>query len=130
MKINLFLYVIGFFVLLSCGEKNGQETSFEKFQINNSDQYLTLPAGVIENEVTTYEEGFTQHFIYENNSYVILLRGGNAELATPNGSKPERFSREEKINGFHLMYGNVTTERKLEFDQAFDQMKENGLERK
>ena len=101
MKIRILLYIIGSLILFSCGEKNGQETSFDDLQINKSDQFLALPAGVIENKVTTYEEGFTQHFIYKENSYVIILQGGNAELAVPNNSKSDKFPGKKELTDFN-----------------------------
>ncbi|WP_407556299.1 hypothetical protein [Winogradskyella sp. 4-2091] len=95
-----------------------------------SDYYLTLPIGIEKNQVESYEEGFYQDFVYSDNSYVIILRGGNAGLELPKNENSETHSRKEYIDGTEMVYGNVKTERKAEFDKAFDIMKENGLKKK
>ncbi|MDP2059190.1 MAG: hypothetical protein Q8J97_05575, partial [Flavobacteriaceae bacterium] len=68
MKKKIFILIIGILILSNCKSKSGAEYSFEDVQINQSDYYLTLPAGITKNEVNTYEEGFYQHFIYTDNS--------------------------------------------------------------
>ena len=130
MKETLFILIIGILILSSCKTKNGIEYSFEDVQINTSDYYLTLPIGITKNEVNTYTEGFYQHFIYSDNSYVVILRGGNAELELPYNDNSEIHSRRQFVDRVIMIYGNVKTERKEEFDKAFDIMKENGLKKK
>ena len=130
MKRKIFILIIGILILSSCKQKSGIEYSFEDVQINTSDYYLTLPAGIIKNKVDSYEEGFYQHFVYPDNSYVIILRGGNAELELPKNENSGIHSRRQYIDRIIMVYGNVKTERKTEFDKAFDMMKENGLKKK
>lgn len=130
MNRKIFILIFGILILSNCKSKSGTEYSFEDVQINQSDYYLTLPVGITKNEVNTYEEGFYQHFIYSDNSYVVILRGGNAELNEPKNDNPEFHSRGQSIDRIRMIYGNVKTERKAEFDKAFDIMKENGLKKK
>ncbi len=83
MKRNIIIFIFGILIFSSCALKNGNEYSFNDVQINQSQYYLTLPIGIKENKVETYTEGFYQHFLYSDNSYVVILRGGNAELNEP-----------------------------------------------
>jgi hypothetical protein len=130
MNGNIFIIIFGILILSNCKQKNGIEYSFADVQINKSDYYLTLPTDIKENKVTDYTEGFYQHFIFSDNSYVIILKGGNAELELPKSDNPEIFSRYESIDRIRMVYGNVKKERKAEFDQAFDLMKKNGIKKK
>ena len=128
-KKNLIL-LFGILILFSCKQKNGIEYSFAEVQINKSDYYLTLPTGIKKNKVDNYTEGFYQHFVYSDSSYVIILRGGNAGLELPKSDNSEIHARKESIDGLKMVYGNVRTNRKEEFDKAFDLMKEKGLKKK
>ncbi|OBX18711.1 hypothetical protein LX77_03906 [Gelidibacter algens] len=130
MKKKILIILIGILILSNCKQSGGIEYSFEDVQVNTSDDYLTLPTGIIKNKVDSYEEGFYQHFVYPDNRYVIILRGGNAELNEPKNDNPEIHSREQSVDRIRMIYGNVKTERKAEFDKAFDLMKENGLKKK
>lgn len=130
MNIKIFILIFGILILSNCKQKSGIEYSFADVQINKSDYYLTLPKDIEENKVTSYTEGFYQHFIFSDNSYVIILRGGNAELELPKNDNPEIYSRYESIDRVRMVYGNVKTERKAEFDKAFDLMKKNGIKKK
>ena len=130
MNRKIFILIFGILILSNCKQKSGIEYSFADFQINKSDLYLTLPIGIKKNEVDSYTEGFYQHFIYSDNSYVIILRGGNATLELPENENSETHSRKESIDGIRIVYGNVITERKAEFDKAFDLMKEHGIKKK
>ena len=130
MKKKILIILIGILILSNCKQSGGIEYYFEDVQVNTSDDYLTLPTGIIKNKVDSYEEGFYQHFVYPDNSYVIILRGGNAELNKPKNDNPEIHSREQSVDRIRMIYGNVKTERKAEFDKAFDLMKENGLKKK
>jgi hypothetical protein len=129
MNKKNFILIFGILILLSCKQKSGIEYSFADVQINKSDYYLTLPIGIKKNEVDIYTEGFYQHFIYPDNSYVIILRGGNAELKEPENDNSEFHSRGQSVDGIRMIYGNVKSERKAEFDKAFDLMKENGIKK-
>jgi hypothetical protein len=130
MNRKIFILIIGILILTSCKQNSGIEYSFEDVQVNKSDYYLTLPPAIIKNQVDSYEEGFYQHFVYSDNSYVIILRGGNAELELPKSNNPKIHSRYESIDRIRMVYGNVKSERKAEFDKAFDLMKENGIKKK
>jgi hypothetical protein len=130
MNRKIFILIFGILILSNCKQKSGIEYSFADVQINKSDYYLTLPIGIKKNEVDNYTEGFYQHFIYSDNSYVIILRGGNATLELPENENSETHSRKESIDGIRMVYGNVKAERKAEFDKALDLMKENGIKKK
>jgi len=129
MNRKFFILIFGILILSNCKQKSRTEYSFAKVQINESDYYLTLPIGIKKNEVDNYTEGFYQHFIYADNSYVIILRGGNAELNEPENDNPDFHSRGQSVDGIRMIYGNVKSERKAEFDKAFDLMKENGIKK-
>ncbi|MFD1096127.1 hypothetical protein [Salegentibacter chungangensis] len=122
--------ILSIFIITSCKNGDQQEFSLEDVQINETNDYLQLPAGIIENKVKLYEEGFTQHFIYPDSSYVIILKGENAELALPKTDNPDIFSKKENIEKFQIIYGNVKSSRKDEFDFAFKRMKKNGIKKK
>lgn len=124
------ILILGILILSNCKQKGEIEYSFDDVQVNKSEYYLTLPIGIKKNEVNTYEDGFYQHFIYPDNSYVIILRGGNAELNVPKNDNPEMHFRAQSVDRIQMIYGNVQTERKAEFDKAFDIMKQKGLKRK
>ena len=130
MKKKITILIFGILILFSCKQKSGIEYSFEDVQINKSDYYLTLPIGIEKNQIDSYEEGFYQYFIYSDNSYVAMLRGGNATLELPENENSETHSREQSVDRIRMIYGNVKTERKAEFDKAFDLMKENGIKKK
>jgi len=130
MNGNIFIIIFGILILSNCKQKSGIEYSFVDVQINRSNSYLTLPIDIKENKVTSFTEGFYQHFIFSDNSYVIILKGGNAELELPKSDNPEIYSRYESIDRIRMVYGNVKTERKAEFDKAFDLMKKNGIKKK
>ena len=129
MNIKNLILIFGILILSNCKQKRGIEYSFADVQVNKSDYYLTLPIGIEKNQVDTYEEGFYQYFVYSDKSYVTILRGGNATLELPENENPEIHSRKENIDGVRMVYGNVTSERKAEFDKAFDLMKENGIKK-
>ena len=130
MNRKILLLIIGILIFSNCKEKNEIEYSFVDVQINKSNYYLTLPAGITKNKVDHYEEGFIQQFIYSDKSYVIILRGGNADLELPNSDNAEIHSRYESVDRIQMVYGNVKSERKEEFDRAFDLMKVNGIKKK
>jgi hypothetical protein len=130
MNRKIFILIFGILTLSNCELKSNIEYSFEDVQVRESDHYLTLPSGIIINEVNTYEEGFYQHFIYSDNSYVIILKGGNAELDLPENANSGIHSRRQYVDRVIMVYGNVKTERKVEFDKAFDIMKLNGIKKK
>lgn len=130
MNKKIIILIFGILILLSCKQNSGIEYSFEDVQINKSDYYLTLPIGIEKKQIDSYEEGFYQYFIYSDNSYVAILRGGNATLELPENENSETHSREQSVDRIRMIYGNVKTERKAEFDKAFDLMKENGLKKK
>ena len=130
MNRKIFILIFGILILLSCKHKSGIEYSFEDVQINKSDFYLTLPVGIEKNQIYSYEEGFYQYFVYSDKSYVAILRGGNATLELPENENSETHSRKESIDRIRMIYGNVKSERKAEFDAVFDLMKENGIKKK
>ena len=130
MNKKITILIFGILILLSCKQNSGIEYSFEDVQINKSDYYLTLPTGIEKKHIDSYEEGFYQYFVYSDNSYVAILRGGNATLELPENENSETHSREQSVDRIRMIYGNVKTERKAEFDKAFDLMKENGIKKK
>ena len=130
MKKKITILIFGILILLSCKQKSKIEYSFAEVQINKSDYYLTLPIGIEKNQIESYEEGFYQYFIYPDKSYVAILRGGNATLELPENKNSEIHSREQSVERIRMIYGNVKTERKAEFDEAFDLKKENGIKKK
>ena len=130
MNKKYLILILGILILLSCKLKSGIENSFVDVQINNSDYYLTLPIGIEKNQIDSYEEGFYQYFVYSDQSFVTILKGGNATLELPENENSETHSRKESIDGIRMIYGNVTSERKAEFDKAFDLMKETGIKKK
>ncbi len=130
MNRKVFILIFGFLILLNCKQKSGIEYSLADVQINKSDYYLTLPIGIEKNQIDSYEEGFYQYFIYSDKSYVAILRGANATLELPENENSETHSREQSVDRIRMIYGNVKTQRKAEFDKAFDLMKENGLKKK
>ena len=130
MKKKILIIIIGILTLSNCKQKSEIEYSLEDVQVNTSDYYLTLPTGIIKNQIDSYEEGFYQHFVYPDNSYVIILKGGNAGLELPKNNDLGTHSRMESIDGIRMVYGDVKSERKAEFDKAFDLMKESGIKKK
>ncbi|WP_147239402.1 hypothetical protein [Tenacibaculum sp. E3R01] len=91
---------------------------------------MTLPIGIEKNEVEDYTEGIFQNFIYSDKSFVIISTSGFGQIKSPENEYPEFHWRKEKIDGIQITYGNVKTERKAEFDKAFDLMKENRIKKK
>jgi hypothetical protein len=130
MNKKIFILLLGFLILSGYNQKSENECSLVEVQINETNYYLTLPTGIKKNEVTTYEEGFYQQFTYTDNSFVVILRGGNAELDEPKSDNPKIYSRKQRVDRIIMVYGNVKPERKAEFDKAFDLMKENGILKK
>ncbi|RIA09723.1 hypothetical protein OE09_1569 [Flavobacteriaceae bacterium MAR_2010_72] len=130
MNRKVLILILGILILSNCKQNDGIEYSFEDVQVNKSDYYLTLPIGIEKNQIDSYEEGFYQYFIYSDKSYVAILRGGNATLELPKNENSETHSREQSVDRIRMIYGNVKTERKAEFDKAFDLMNENGLKKK
>ena len=129
MNTKNLILIFGIIILVNCKPKSEIEYSFAEVQVYKSDYYLTLPSGIKKNNVNTYTEGFYQDFVYSDNSYVIILRGGNAGLELDENDSPEFHSRVQSVDGIRMLYGNVKSERKAEFDKAFDLMKENGIKK-
>ncbi|RBW57137.1 hypothetical protein DS884_11160 [Tenacibaculum sp. E3R01] len=130
MNRKIFILILGILILSSCKQKSGIEYSFADVQIKKTDYYLTLPIGIEKNEVEDYTEGIFQNFIYSDKSFVIISTSGFGQIKSPENEYPEFHWRKEKIDGIQITYGNVKTERKAEFDKAFDLMKENRIKKK
>jgi hypothetical protein len=130
MNRKIIILIIGILILSNCKEKNGIEYSFADVQINNSDLYLTLPTGILKNEVEDYTEGIYQNFIYSDNSFVIISTSGFGTIKITENQNSEYHNRKENIDGIQIVYDNVKSERKAEFDKAFDLMKKNGIKKK
>ena len=130
MNRKTLILLFGISILTNCKQESRIEYSFTDVEINKSDYYLTLPIGIEKNDVHNFTEGFYQHFIYSDDSYVVILRGGNAVLDVPKNVNSEIHSRGQSVGRIRMIYGNVKSERKAEFDEAFDLMKKNGLKKK
>jgi len=130
MNRKIFILIFGILILSNCKQKNGIEYSFADVQIKETDYYLTLPIGIEKNEVEDYTEGIFQNLIYSDKSFVIISTSGFGQIKSPENEYPEFHWRKEKIDGIQIAYGNVKTERKAEFDKAFDLMIENGIKKK
>ncbi len=83
---------------------------------------LFLPVGYIKGKREYYEEGFYESYSYADNSVIVLLCGGNAELNFSKLSTADSYTRKEVIAGHTIMYEHVSKKRKQAFDIAFDKM--------
>lgn len=131
MKKKIFILIIGILILSNCKPKSEIKYSFEDVKIDSTQIYLKLPTGIIKNKVEDFTEGIFQQFIYFDKSLVIISTSGMGQInLTEKDSNPNTHWRLEIIDGIQIAYWNVKSERKAEFDKAFDLMKENGLEKK
>ena len=84
---------------------------------------LYLPKGYeIPDRVENYT-GFFQTYTYPDKSAISVMCDSTSSLEISKSIVYLGFTREERINDISLIYWNVTTERKAEFDFAFDKMK-------
>jgi hypothetical protein len=130
MKTKIIIIIIGISILFGFKQQKENKYKLIDVQINKSESYLTLPKGIKINKVTELTEGFYQIFFYSDHSSVIILKGENTILELPTNDNPNAFARKEIIDGIQMVYGNVMTKRKAEFDKAFDLMKKNGIMKK
>jgi hypothetical protein len=89
---------------------------------------LILPKDWVKRERHEYMEGFSQTYLYSDNSVIALLCGYNADLNI-NKEQNDEFNRKEMINGITIIYENVKPEQKGVFDKAFDPKNENGIKK-
>ena len=85
---------------------------------------LFLPLEWIKSDRNYYKKGFMEYCSYTDKSINSVLCGENAELNFSQLFDKEKYSRKESIPGRIIMYENVSEERKIEFDKAFDKMME------
>lgn len=130
MNKKVFILIFGILIFSNCKEKTGIEYSFENVQISTSELYLTLPTGIVKNEVEDFTEGIYQQYIYSDKSLVLISTNGMGQITLPEKQYPGFHWRKEKIDGIQVAYVNVKSERKAEFDKAFDLMIENGIKKK
>lgn len=84
---------------------------------------LTVPKGWSKTEKYDYTEGNVQTFYYSDKSFITVICGSLMNFETPEKKQVDKFWRQEKILGKMIIYGNVTKERKMIFDRAFDKTK-------
>jgi hypothetical protein len=132
MKNKFHILFIGIILLGSCKEKKASDNFLSNTILKGckgKSIALILPKDWLKNERHEYMEGFLQTYSYSDNSRVAMLCGHNADLNS-NNKLDDKFNRKEIINGITIIYENVLSEQKEVFDQAFDLMKENGINKK
>ena len=123
MKRLFYLLIITTF-LTNCGGDEKAKNSLEKVKLENCRiTELTLPKGWGKTERYDYTEGNVQTFFYTDNSFITIICGSQMNFEFPEKKQADKFWRKEKIMGKMIIYGNVTKERKMIFDRAFDEMK-------
>lgn len=122
--IRIFFLLFISLLFTNCGEKKQPENLLEKVELKNCRiTELTLPKGWGKTEKYEYTEGNVQTFFYSDNSFITIICGSLMNFETPEKKQVDKFWRQEKIMGKMIIYGNVTKERKMIFDKAFDEMK-------
>jgi len=121
---RLFYFLIITTFLTNCGGEEKVKNSLGKVKLENCRiSELTLPNGWKRTEKYDYTEGNVQTFFYPDKSFVTIICGSLMSFESPEKKQVEKFWRQEKILGKMIIYGNVTKERKMIFDRAFDEMK-------
>ena len=124
---QLFIGIIGLFILSSCARFEKKKFKFDEVGIEDcmgKRKKLYLPVGWTKSERNYYGEGFMETYSYSDKSVISLLCGANAELNFSELFDNEKYSRKESTVGRTIMYENVPEETKIEFDAAFDKMME------
>jgi len=122
------IYFLIFILLLVSSCKNEKESNIildETIIMNcfGKSLKLYLPKGFgIPDRVEEYT-GFFQTYTYPDKSALSIMCDSTSVLEISKDIEYRGFTREEKINDISFIYWNVTTERKAEFDFAFDKMK-------
>ena len=107
---NLFVGIIGLFILVSCGGPETKEFKFDEVGIEDcmgKRKQLYLPIGWTKSERNYYGEGFMETYNYSDKSVISLLCGGNAELSFSELFDEDKYSRKESSVGRIIMYENV-----------------------
>lgn len=130
--MNMLLKVLALIISLhfSCSttsySQDGSDTRIEKvsklhFECRGEKRIIHVPKGYAKPKYHWYEEGYYLVLSYPDNSYISILCGGNAVLDLPRKRKKDLHYRLESIQGCcPIIYGGVTSENLLVFDQAFD----------
>lgn len=131
MKNIFFILFLGNILIGSCREKK----SFDNLMCNTildgckgKSIALILPKDWVKTERHEYMEGFSQTYVYSDNSVIALLCAHNADLNI-NKEQNDKFNKKEIINGITIIYENVKPEQKGVFDKALDLMNENGIKK-
>ena len=130
MYRKVFILLFGFLILFNCKEKMEREYYLGEVQISSFNLYLTLPKGIVKNEIEDFTEGIFQQFIYSDKSLVIVSTNGWGQIELPKKEKAGLHFRKERIDGIEVAYMNVKSERKEEFDKALDFMLDKGIKKK
>ncbi|HLO72671.1 MAG TPA: hypothetical protein VK164_01930 [Flavobacterium sp.] len=124
--MSKFPYFLIFILFLSFNCKaQEKKINLEKTYItdcNGKTIELVLPKNWDTPDRLEIDKGFIQTYIYPDKSYLSIMCG-NSEFHKQKVVKENEFAREEKYNGFAIIYGNVKAERKEEFDNALNEMK-------
>ena len=124
---RLYIAIVALFILVSCGRLEKKEFKLDEVELEDcieERKMLFLPTGWIKSDRQYYGDGFMEYYSYADKSIISVLCGENAELNFSQLFDEEKHSRKESIAGRIIMYENVSTERKAEFDKAFDKMME------
>ena len=126
MRTIIYILVsITFYSNSLIAQENNINISLEKTNVtdcNGKTIGLMLPKGWKIPDRLEIEEGFIQTYSYPDKSYLSILCG-DAEFHKQEIVKENEFAREEKYNGFSIIYGNVKSNRKEEFDAALNLIK-------
>ncbi|MFK5983622.1 MAG: hypothetical protein QM499_11965 [Flavobacteriaceae bacterium] len=126
MNRIIYTLIIGIIFLGSCRDEKKSEILLDHTIVTDclgKPLKLYLPKGFgIPDRVEDYT-GFFQTYIYSDKSCLTIMCDSTSELGISKAIKENVFAREEKFNGFSMIYWNVKAERKAEFDLAFEKMK-------
>ncbi|WP_339839695.1 hypothetical protein [uncultured Flavobacterium sp.] len=124
-KFNYILIFFSFF-LNNCIAQDKNDSIIlgisKVTECNGKTIELILPKNWNTPDRLDIDKGFIQTYIYPDKSYISFMCG-DAELHKQKNIKEGEYAREEKYNGFSIIYGNVKADRKDEFDEALNRMK-------
>lgn len=122
MKYSILLWMV---MLTSCNHLL-EENTFEEYALKDcfgKSKNLLLPKGWLRDKSHYNGHGYLQLIQYPDSSYIMINCAHTTEIQPSKLLQPGFHSRIEVIDGISILYSNVPTRNKPEFDRSFELMK-------
>ena len=122
MKYGVLILMV---VLTSCNQLL-EENTFEEYSLEDcfgKSKSLLLPKGWFRDKSHHNGHGYIQLIQYPDSSYIMINCAHTTEIHPNKLLEPGFHSRIEVIDGISILYNNVPTRNKPEFDRSFELIK-------